>query len=154
MDQIRGMMRRPVASVCGETSLELLAAVFRRAALFVGNDGGPMHLAEALGVPLVALFGCTPLLEYGPRSRRVRVVRGPAPVPPCPQFEWCVTVTCPDHHCMRGITLEAVQQAVASALRDRDLNRDMRSGAPTVCAVGEPAGGRKNTRTTREFTTG
>lgn len=66
--------------LCGRTTLRELAAVARRAALCVGNDTGPTHLAAALGTPTLAVFGpdSDPAL-CAPRGERVRVLRG-API--------------------------------------------------------------------------
>lgn len=116
VERIRDMLRHPAASLCGQTTFEVLAAILQHAALLVCNDGGVMHLAEALEVPLVVLFGCSSLAEVGPRSRQVRGIQGPAPQPPCPKFEWAVNLACPDHPCMRGITLVEVQAALAELL--------------------------------------
>ena len=66
--------------LCGALSLPEAAACLARAALFVGNDSGLMHLAAAAGTPTLGLFGPTPAEEYGPAGRRtgVAVARGPA----------------------------------------------------------------------------
>jgi ADP-heptose:LPS heptosyltransferase len=66
--------------LCGALSLPEAAACLARAALFVGNDSGLMHLAAAAGAPTLGLFGPTPAEEYGPAGRRtaVAVARGPA----------------------------------------------------------------------------
>ena len=55
-------------SLAGETSLPLLAALLQRSALLVTNDSGPMHMAAALGVPLVVPFGPEPPGRFGPRG--------------------------------------------------------------------------------------
>jgi heptosyltransferase-1 len=55
--------------------LSQLIALTRRSALFVGGDTGPMHLAAALGVPVVALFGPTDPARNGPYSARAKVLR-------------------------------------------------------------------------------
>ena len=65
-EAIRRQMRRPAISVAGETSILHLAAVLKRCRLFVGNDNGPMHIASAVGTPVVALFGPTDPAEWGP----------------------------------------------------------------------------------------
>jgi heptosyltransferase-1 len=59
-------------------TLSELIALIRRAALFIGGDTGPMHLAAALGVPVVALFGPTDPARNGPYSMRAIVLRHPA----------------------------------------------------------------------------
>jgi heptosyltransferase-1 len=61
-----------------ECSLSELIALTRRAKLFVGGDTGPMHLAAALQVPLVAIFGPTDPARNGPYGTRSMVLRNPA----------------------------------------------------------------------------
>ena len=61
-------------------SIAELASLLRRASLFIGGDTGPMHLADGLGVPVVALFGPTDPARNGPRGKRVRVLRNPSSV--------------------------------------------------------------------------
>jgi heptosyltransferase-3 len=63
----------------GRLSLPEAAACLARAALFVGNDSGLMHLAAAAGAPTLGLFGPTPATEYAPAGRCARAVvaRGP-----------------------------------------------------------------------------
>ena len=63
----------PMASSIGE-----LIALTRRACLFIGGDTGPMHLAAALGVPVVALFGPTDPARNGPYGTKSVVLRNPA----------------------------------------------------------------------------
>jgi predicted lipopolysaccharide heptosyltransferase III len=61
-------------SLMGKTSLLELAALMKRCLLFVGNDGGPMHIAAAAGCPVLAIFGPTDPAVWGPRGDRVRVL--------------------------------------------------------------------------------
>lgn len=56
-------------------TLGLLIALTRRAKLFIGGDSGPMHLAAALGIPVVALFGPTDPARNGPYGTRSKVLR-------------------------------------------------------------------------------
>ena len=58
----------------GQVSLPEAAACLARAALFVGNDSGLMHLAAAAGAPTLGLFGPTPAAEYAPAGRRTAAV--------------------------------------------------------------------------------
>ena len=60
-----------------ECSLLQLIAITRRAALFVGGDTGPLHLASALGTPVVASFGPTEPARNGPYGGRNVVLRSP-----------------------------------------------------------------------------
>lgn len=64
---------RPV-SIAGQTTLKQFAAIAKRAVLFVGNDSGAMHMAAAVGTPMVALFGPSNPAEWGPRCDRMKVL--------------------------------------------------------------------------------
>jgi ADP-heptose:LPS heptosyltransferase len=55
-----------VINMAGKTSIGQLAALLERCALFIGNDSSPMHLAAAVGTPVIAIFGPTSPQEYGP----------------------------------------------------------------------------------------
>ena len=73
VQQESGRSAQPV-----ECSITDLIALTRRASLFVGGDTGPMHLAAALGVPVVAIFGPTDPARNGPFATRNVVLRNPA----------------------------------------------------------------------------
>ncbi len=68
VEHIRGLTKRRPVSFVGRTSLLELAALMRRCALFIGNDAGPMHMAAAVGTPVVALFGPSDPAVWGPYS--------------------------------------------------------------------------------------
>lgn len=63
-----------VLDLTGRTTFGQLAAVLRECRLFVGNDTGPMHLAVATGTPVVAIFGPSSPVVYGPWSAKARVI--------------------------------------------------------------------------------
>jgi ADP-heptose:LPS heptosyltransferase len=91
----------------------LLAALLARFDVFVTGDTGPMHLAAAVGTPVVALFGPADPRRYGPLTDRKRVVRVDLPCSPCGLVR-LPPVRCRGHvpDCMDGITVEAVVAAV------------------------------------------
>jgi heptosyltransferase III len=72
--RILAQVERPPVSFAGKLSLKALAAVARRAQLFIGVDSAPMHIAAAVGTPVVALFGPSGDLEWGPWGVPHRVV--------------------------------------------------------------------------------
>ncbi len=74
---VRRSMRVPAVDLAGRTTIGVLGALLRRCALYVGNDTGPTHLAAAVGVPVVAIFGPTDPAVYAPYSARAVVLRGP-----------------------------------------------------------------------------
>ena len=113
-EAIAAGMRAPARVLCGETTLPELVGVLARLRLLVTNDSGPMHVAAALGVPLVAVFGPTDWRETAPVGDRHRLVREPVHCSPCLLRE------CPiDHRCMRRI---AVDRVVGEARALLDLN--------------------------------
>jgi len=63
----------------GKLDLPEVAAVMARAAIFIGNDSGLMHLAAAAGAPTLGLFGPTPSDEYGPAGPKARAVLADGP---------------------------------------------------------------------------
>jgi len=109
--------RRPPAgaliNLVGRTDLPQLCGVVALGAAFVSNDSGAMHVAAALGVPVVALFGPTNERATSPVGRRAtRVLTSPAWCRPCMLRE------CPlDHRCLSGITVDRVVGAVKELLR-------------------------------------
>jgi lipopolysaccharide heptosyltransferase II len=72
-----------VLNLCGQGDVLDLAAVLERFAVFVTGDTGPMHLAAAVGTPLVALFGPSVPARYAPRAAVSRLVRVDLPCSPC-----------------------------------------------------------------------
>jgi len=65
-DQIAARAKRPVENLAGKTDLRAYCTALRECAALVTNDTGGMHLANALGVPLIALFGPTNPVRTGP----------------------------------------------------------------------------------------
>ncbi|MBU1186176.1 MAG: glycosyltransferase family 9 protein, partial [Acidobacteria bacterium] len=83
--------------------LPQLAALIKLCRLFISNDSGPMHLANAVGTPVVSIFGPTDERRTGPFQQPSAVVKKQAPCGPC------LYRTCPyDHRCMNDITAEDV----------------------------------------------
>jgi len=72
-----------IENLAGRLDIAELAALLERAALFVGNDSGPMHVAAALGTPTVGLFGPETPMMYEPIGRRARALYRPPACSPC-----------------------------------------------------------------------
>jgi heptosyltransferase II len=105
----------PPLVLAGRTSLRELRAVLKACEVVLTNDSGPMHLAAAVGTPVVALFGSTSPELTGPglpRDQRHAVLRIDVPCAPC------FRRTCPiDFRCMLGIDEEIVLESLARATR-------------------------------------
>jgi lipopolysaccharide heptosyltransferase II len=121
-----------VLNLCEQADLLDLAAVLERLAVFVTGDTGPMHLAAAVGTPLVALFGPSDPVRYAPRSKRSRIVRVDLPCSPCNRIR-LPPERCRGHvpDCLDGITVDDVLAAVRESL-SRDPGRGLRGVSPTV----------------------
>lgn len=106
--------RKHVIDLTGQTTIEQLAGVLSLSAACVANDSGAMHMAAAVGTPVVALFGPTREQETAPLTRqggRAAVLTHPVWCRPCMLRE------CPiDHRCMKGIGPERVYAALMSLL--------------------------------------
>ena len=70
-------------NLCGETSLPALVAAVARAALLISNDSGAMHLAAALGVPQIAIFGSTNPTWTAPLNTKAHILYRREPCSPC-----------------------------------------------------------------------
>lgn len=98
----------------GKTRLLQLAALLERCDLLVTNDTGTMHVATAVGTPVVALFGSTPPHITGPWGDGHVVVKKDVNCSPC----W--KRVCPtDHRCMELITVNDVEEVINRKLRHR-----------------------------------
>ena len=97
-------------NLAGKTSLRELMSLLKLCRVLLTNDSGPMHVAAALGTPVVVPFGSTSPQLTGPGlpgDPRHRLLKSDAPCSPCFQRE------CPiDFRCLNGITVERVAAAV------------------------------------------
>jgi heptosyltransferase-2 len=114
-EAIAGRMTTPARVLCGETTLAELIGVLAHLKALLSNDSGPMHLAAALGRPVVAVFGPTDWRETAPLGRATRVVREPVDCAPCKLRE-CPT----DHRCMSRVSSERVFSALQELLAEGD----------------------------------
>lgn len=96
----------------GQTSIAELIALLSLSDAFVGNDSGAMHVAGALGIPTIGIFGSTNPVRTGPLGPRTRVIYEPPTCSPC------LERTCRFGHydCLRQITPAAVLAAVVEGL--------------------------------------
>lgn len=105
-ESIASFMDKIPVNLAGNTSLRLLAGLISHASLFITNDSGPMHIANALKIPITAIFGPTDPSLTGPFQEPATIIRKDVPCWPCSYRE------CPfDHRCMTSIDPEEVFQA-------------------------------------------
>ncbi len=100
------MNRKPI-DLTGKTAIADLPALLSQCHLFLGNDSGAMHVAAAVGLPTVAVFGPTDPEGTAPVTTRRSIVQQK------PYCSPCFLKRCPtDHRCMKAVTPEMVQLAV------------------------------------------
>jgi heptosyltransferase-2/heptosyltransferase-3 len=96
-----------VIDLTGKTDFKILGACLSRCILFIGNDSGPMHYADMLGVPVIGLFGPTDEAKWRPLGERsVVVINSASGCRPC--YYLSSMPDCKHLDCMTGITPEQV----------------------------------------------
>jgi heptosyltransferase II len=111
VEEVAAKMHHPSVILAGQTTLGQLMGLLKECSLLITNDSGPMHLAAALDVPQLALFGSTSETATGPLSRRAVVIKHPVDCNPCFLRE------CPiDFRCMKGISVQEVAEAAQGIL--------------------------------------
>jgi heptosyltransferase-2 len=114
LEAVRERLGRPVRSLVGRDHPALLPALLAEFAVVLAPDSGPAHVAAAVGVPVVTLFG--------PTDPRLTAPLGEAHValwrrPPCAP---CLRPVCPiDHRCLGGLEVDEVVAALRERLADR-----------------------------------
>ena len=104
VDRIRTHARCDLKILAGRADLRQFAAIVKRCAVFIGNDTGAMHIAAAMGTPIVALFGPSDPAEWGPRGRDIAVLHKGLDCRPC----FHPTCRRGEDNCMRQISVEEV----------------------------------------------
>lgn len=104
------------ANLAGATTLREFIELAAACEVFLTNDSGPMHIASALGVPTVAIFGATDDRATGPTGLHTRVVREPVECSPCLLRE------CPiDHRCMVRVNADRVAETALSLCKTLEI---------------------------------
>jgi heptosyltransferase II len=102
-----------VHNLAGETTLADFVGMAAACLAFLTNDSGAMHVASALGLPTVAVFGATEDATTGPTGANARVVREPVACSPCLMRE------CPiDHRCMTRVSASRVAEAALELVEE------------------------------------
>jgi lipopolysaccharide heptosyltransferase II len=111
---VAGRMHTPPVDLTGQTDVALLPALLKSAAVLLTNDSGPMHVAAAVGTPVVAVFGPTSPVRTGPYGAGHRTLNAGIPCSPC------FSRTCRNPvqlECLTGIAPEAAAAAVRELLK-------------------------------------
>jgi heptosyltransferase-2 len=110
---IASALCRSALDLTGKTAVAELPALLSQCHLFLGNDSGAMHVAAAVGLPVVAVFGPTDPNGTAPVTPRASIVQQR------PYCSPCFLRRCPtDHRCMNAVTPEMVQLALRARLSE------------------------------------
>lgn len=102
-------------SMAGQITLLQLAALTKKASLFVGNDAGPMHIAAAVQTPVVGLFGPTNPRMWGPWGKSHEIIWKQVDCTPC----WRNDCQRGNLNCMQQISIEEVWESVKKVLKKK-----------------------------------
>ncbi len=110
---IASELRRAPIDLTGKTSIAELPLLLSKCHLFLGNDSGAMHVAAAVGLPVVAVFGPTDPDGTAPVTARASIVQQK------PYCSPCFLRRCPtDHRCMKAVTPEMMEAAMRVRLAE------------------------------------
>jgi lipopolysaccharide heptosyltransferase II len=116
-EELQAMIKPPSVVLAGETRLAQTAMVLKKSALFVGNDGGLVHLARALHVPLIAFYGPVPPEVYGPYPAApdaIAVFKQGLECRPC-YYKFRYNKQCPTIACLKDLKPEEVFEQIQRA---------------------------------------
>ncbi len=112
MSRIKGKAN----DLCCKTSLGVLSEIMRRSALVVTNDSAPLHLASAVNVPTVAIFGPSNEVKYGPLADKNKVIKPDVSCRPC---EKALCAIGPAEGCIDRVTAGEVFDAIKELLEEQ-----------------------------------
>ena len=116
--RIIGAMRQHAFNLVGATQIGELPALLSACRLFIGNDSGAMHVAGAVGIPVIGIFGPTDPEGTRPMTPQFTLIREPVDCSPC------FLRKCPiDHRCMTRISVDRVFEAAEVLLASGDRAR-------------------------------
>ena len=117
--EIRRLARAHILTLPEPPSLPRFAALARLAAVVLCHDSGPMHVAAAVGTPVVALYGSQNAVLFRPAGEHHTLLQPPMPCTECVAPGKCVPLDSYRNYCVRRLTVEEVFAAVGAQLARR-----------------------------------
>jgi len=111
-EKIRDLIGSKCVNLAGKTSLREAVALIEKCSIFITNDSGLMHVAAALNIPQIAVFGPTNHTTTSPADPKSHIVRVATPCSPCMKQE-CMEG---HHQCMKAVTADMVYEKAAAIL--------------------------------------
>lgn len=109
-EEIKTKSGGKVLSMAGDTDIKELISIIRNAKYVISNDSGPMHIAAAFGIPVIAIFGPTNPVKTGPYGSNHVIVKSDISCAPCYKRN------CKDMGCMDDISVEMVYEAIKTVI--------------------------------------
>jgi len=111
--------RKKITNLTGELNIKELAALMTKLKLFIANDGGPMHLAAAMGVPTIGLFGSDTPFKYAPLGKKsIAIYKGHLfPCSPCNKPYKDQWPKCKNPKCLNQIKFSEVKRVILKILK-------------------------------------
>ncbi len=118
IEELASGLEKQVKIAAGKTTVKQVAALIERCALLVCNDSGLMHIAVAVGTPVLAIYGPTDFRRTAPLGEQHAIIRHALPCSPCFRLEGDAQVkACPHHDCLNTISTEEVLHQLHSRLQ-------------------------------------
>lgn len=114
--KIENMLGHTAINMVGKTTLRQMAALLKQCDFYLCNDTGPMHIATAVGVPVIALFGSSCPHRFRPWGDNYKVINVELPCSPCLQQghpDRCMFCIYDHPRCISSITVEQVQKVIS-----------------------------------------
>ncbi len=111
VNAVLAKLKKSAIDLCGKTNIKQLTALLKRSSLLISNDSAPMHLAWAVGTPVVAIFGPTDSEKYKPTGPKDVVIKKDLDCLPC-EKALCAS----NSECMKLIDPDEVFQAAKKIL--------------------------------------
>lgn len=128
IDGVMSLLRHKSYNLGNILSLGDLMALFEMSSFFLGNDSGPMHLAAAMGTPIVALFGSEYESRWHPLSANSIVLRGQEPCLDCKR----IRQNCQHYECITRLSPATVKQAIDQLLESNAGDRAHSEGSRSI----------------------
>ena len=122
IENVTGRMQQTPINLAGKTSLLQLAALLQRADILITGDSGPMHIAGAVGTPLIAIHGPTDPAHSGPVSPSATILKSDIWCRPCYNAKDTADCRFYTTQCMKNITPAQVLRVVEEKLREKDIH--------------------------------
>jgi ADP-heptose:LPS heptosyltransferase len=100
-----------IINACGKTTVNQLAALIKRCAVYISADSSPLHIAAAVNTPVIAFFGPTDPLRHMPPAKDYLLIRKELSCSPCYKAK------CKHNKCMNSITVEEVIRGIKKFLK-------------------------------------